>query len=519
MALLAQTCSQIGADPTPTPSTTSTSSSISVTNKSTSDKPSKKPSETNENKSNNRKTPPTSSNSSTTTKHQSSSTVYDPYGRRDESTNQSESHGHQHQHKSGFKSPGANTKSSSTATTSPTMTSSANSLGYPSSHSSEAKLTDAQRAALEAMQQQSHLSKDIQSLGAYRPSPVFPSLSGLSGLSPYHHPGLAGLDAATAAALGAFRHPAYSAAAHLGYPPVSLGLSLASYQQALNAASYGRLGKSPADSMSVCRDPYCTGCPSSVLAASQSAAAAAAAAAHAATTVTSTSSSPITTSNASSCPAGCTQCDHIRTTSSGNSLSAGLSITSSAQSSNLSIVSSTPSTIVTSTASPDAASVASRPYVCNWIAADHYCGKRFTSSEELLQHLRTHTSLSVPVPTAVSAPGSGSEPLSSPLGSSSYSPLLNPSLHPHSHLLAASSALHRTYPTPPLSPLSMARYHPYSKPPTSASPLSAAASIPPPPPNPLLSLHHPYAGLGAYYSTHPYSLYSQRMLAGAGVLP
>lgn len=359
------------------------------------------------------------------------------------------------------------------------------------------------------MQQQSHLSKDIQSLGAYRPSPVFPSLSGLSGLSPYHHPGLAGLDAATAAALGAFRHPAYSAAAHLGYPPVSLGLSLASYQQALSAASYGRLAKNPADPMSVCRDPYCTGCPSSsVLAASQSA--------HAA--VTSSSSSPVTSSSANSCPAGCNQCDHIRTTAS-SSLAAGSSVTSSAQSSHLSTVSSVPSTIVTSTASPDsAASIASRPYVCNWIAADHYCGKRFTSSEELLQHLRTHTSLSVP--TAVPA---SSEPLSSPLGSSNYSPLLNPSLHPHSHLLAASSALHRTYPTPPLSPLSMARYHPYSKAPTSASPLSAAAAAsiaPPPPPNPLLSLHHPYAGLGAYYSTHPYSLYSQRMLAGAGgVLP
>jgi hypothetical protein len=140
---------------------------------------------------------------------------------------------------------------------------------------------------------------------------------------------------------------------------------------------------------------------------------------------------------------------------------------------------------------------------------------------------------------------------------SPYSPLtLNPSLHPHSHLLAA-SALHRTYPTPPLSPLSIARYHPYAaaaaaaaaaghgKPSpqgqqqSSPSPLSAASvggssqasavqaqsQLAPSlaQPNPaaaLLSLHHPYpslAGLGAYYS-HPYSLYSQRML-GAGVLP
>jgi hypothetical protein len=91
----------------------------------------------------------------------------------------------------------------------------------------------------------------------------------------------------------------------------------------------------------------------------------------------------------------------------------------------------------------------------------------------------------------------------------------------------------------------MARYHPYSTAAAAAaanapggvnkhlssgvvqhSPLSSA----PPPtaapnnPSPLLSLHHPYAAAslaaGFYHpGTHPYSLYSQRMLAGAGVLP
>ena len=186
--------------------------------------------------------------------------------------------------------------------------------------------------------------------------------------------------------------------------------------------------------------------------------------------------------------------------------------------------------------------------MCNWIAGDNYCGKRFTSSEELLQHLRTHTSLAVPASESAAS------------AASSYSSLLNPALHPHSHLLASSSALHRTYPTPPLSPLSMARYHPYSKPP-SASVLPSLST----PPNPLLSLtaaaatqsqlaalgaaggslnplaslggHNPlsayaaaaaaaaasasnplagHPSLGAYY-THPYSLYSQRL--GAGVLP
>ena len=80
-------------------------------------------------------------------------------------------------------------------------------------------------------------------------------------------------------------------------------------------------------------------------------------------------------------------------------------------------------------------SAAPRPYVCNWIAADQYCGKKFATSDELLQHLRTHTNLSTSeasgAPTTQPAPA-----------------------HP---------LLHRNYPTPPLSPLSAARYHPYAK--------------------------------------------------------
>ena len=122
------------------------------------------------------------------------------------------------------------------------------------------------------------------------------------------------------------------------------------------------------------------------------------------------------------------------------------------------------------------------PYVCNWIAGDSYCGKRFTSSEELLQHLRGHTS-------------------------SAESSLTLPPLHPHPLL---SAALPRGYPTPPLSPLSAARFHPYAKTPlshlTPASPLSSAAAS-------ALSVAslsalspHP---LSAYYN--PYSIYSRSL--------
>nr|CAD7460692.1 unnamed protein product [Timema tahoe] len=129
-----------------------------------------------------------------------------------------------------------------------------------------------------------------------------------------------------------------------------------------------------------------------------------------------------------SCPSGCTQCDH------------------------------------------------QKPYVCNWIAGDSYCGKRFGTSDELLQHLRTHTT---------AADNSMS--------------LLNP----HAFLASSAAALHRAgYPNPPLSPLS-ARYHPYSKP---GLPGSLAASP--------FSAFNPTT-LGPYYS--PYSLYGQRI--GAAVHP
>lgn len=151
----------------------------------------------------------------------------------------------------------------------------------------------------------------------------------------------------------------------------------------------------------VCKDPYCTGCQLSM---------------HNALVGT--------------CPSGCTQCDHQK-----YGLAAALS----------SLV-------------PPAHHLGyqlGRPYVCNWISGETYCGKRFGTSDELLQHLRTHTT---------------------------STDLLNP----------------LRYPNPPLSPLSASRYHPYSKPglPGLASPFSAF--------NPTL---------GPYYS--PYALYGQRIGAAA----
>lgn len=185
----------------------------------------------------------------------------------------------------------------------------------------------------------------------------------------------------------------------------------------------------------VCKDPYCTGCQFSM---------------HNQQLLMSGATGP--------CPSGCTQCDHQK-----YNLAMAMSLVP-------------PGPVPPSSlAYPQLG----RPYVCNWIAGETYCGKRFGTSEELLQHLRTHTSLTG---------GGDSVP-----STSTSSPLINP------HSLFSTAALHRAasgYPNPPLSPLSAARYHPYAKPglpgALGASPYSAF--------NPTL---------GPYYS--PYAVYGQRL--------
>lgn len=126
----------------------------------------------------------------------------------------------------------------------------------------------------------------------------------------------------------------------------------------------------------------------------------------------------------------------------------------------------------------------SRPYVCNWTVGESYCGKRCATSDELLQHLRTHTpNLSDPAATAV-------------LLQSQQQAMIHPALNP----LFTMPSMHRTYSTPPLSPLSAARYMPYAKP-GSSVPSSLAAA--------------PYGPFNPYYS--PYAIYNQRL--GAAVAP
>lgn len=219
----------------------------------------------------------------------------------------------------------------------------------------------------------------------------------------------------------------------------------------------------------VCRDPFCNSCQlsSHLLAASGAAAAAAA------------SGGKTQGSGASTgaCPGGCAQCDHASAAAAGK-----------------------PGAFLAGHHNPAAAAAYAHaqlaalaaashlPYVCSWIAGDAaYCGKRFSNSEELLQHLRTHTNLTSSASDASAAALS----LLSPPG-------LTPS-HP---------LFHRTYPTPPLSPLATARYHPYSKPPLLPPSLSASS---------LGFPLHPHPGIPPYFS--PYSLYGQRLGATSGMHP
>lgn len=240
-----------------------------------------------------------------------------------------------------------------------------------------------------------------------------------------------------------------------GYPPGGFPLSmdlmtssLMSQHHALKTSglspylNYGRV-KAQDSLPSVCRDPYCTGC--------------------------SVSSHLLGAASAvkSPCPAGCTQCDHAKppTTSAFLGHSPAAAAYAHAQLAAL-------------------AAASHLPYVCNWISGDAaYCGKRFSSSEELLTHLRTHTNGTSESASALSM-----------LGSAGLSPA-----HP---------LLHRTYPTPPLSPLATARFHPYSKP--SLLPPSLGSS-------PLSGYPLGHPGLSPFLS--PYSLYGPRLGATPGMHP
>lgn len=307
------------------------------------------------------------------------------------------------------------------------------------------------RSGLEILQ--GHTAKDASPMGAYKPGTLSSGLGLPSPLNPLCCP--PGLEHTNPAfrppfSTGAFSHHHAAAAAAMlaasGYPG-----SAGTPSAAGPYLSYARV-KTPSGGealVPVCKDPYCTGCQYSLHNQQHQMLLAAAAA-----------------SAAGQCPSGCTQCDHQK-----YNLAMAMSLVPPVHTSN--------------SLQAYQQQQLGRPYVCNWIAGETYCGKRFVTSDELLQHLRTHTN--------------GSEVVTTSAGASSL-------LSAHS-IFSSASALHRAaYPNPPLSPLSAARYHPYAKPGAGLAGSAALGASP-------YSAFNPTA-LGAYYSS-PFSLYGQRLGAAA----
>ena len=229
---------------------------------------------------------------------------------------------------------------------------------------------------------------------AKHPQSLYPGLP----YGPYSYPGLAyppGAYQPSAEALAAAGYP-YGLSAQSGYNLASAH-ALAAHQAALKSSSTAALSqymqyasrmRAP-PAVSGCKDPYCTNCLASGV--------------------------PSPGSHMSQCTSpGCSQCAHEKALhglfalpgsshlhsplNAPSSASLGLSHLHSLYAQNL-------------------LSQQGQQHVCNWMMGSDYCGKRFSSSEELLQHLRTHTSssdaglsaygalgLSIP-PSAAEVPG------------------------------------------------------------------------------------------------------------------
>ncbi|KAJ1521591.1 hypothetical protein ONE63_003242 [Megalurothrips usitatus] len=436
LALLAQTCSQIGADTPAKPLSQDKPAGKKHSSSSSSSSGSARPSSGGPSPANKRASPASASSTAASPpaaspSQASSKLAFKPYeanvlSRRDErppSKSGSEAADERSKSTGSAHAGAAPRKSSSPRVASPAASKAASTAtSQPSASSPSA--SPLIRSGLEVLQ--GH-GKDP--LAAFKAA----GMAGLAGLTPAQ---LAQLCVP----------PGYPDAHHPAFRPPFAGTSPFSHQHAaaLLAAgyhnnpyfSYQRVKSATGVEtiVPICKDPFCQGCQYSM--------------------------HNTMLGLGVPCPPGCTTCDHHKYSLS--SALAGYPPGAAA-------------------AAAAALQGAGRPYVCSWIAGESYCGKRFASSDELLQHLRSHTG-----PAGGPAAGSGLSPV------------------PQGGLP---------------SPTAYSRYHPYAKPghgpgasPTGLlPPTSSPYAFSPAALSPGLSMPlSPYA-----YS--PYALYGQRM--GAAVHP
>ncbi|KAK3923670.1 Zinc finger protein Noc [Frankliniella fusca] len=433
LALLAQTCSQIGADSPPKPLSSQDKPAAKNKHSTSNGRPasSERPGPSPANK---RASPASSAACSppaASPSQPAGKLAFKPYeanvlSRREERPPSKAGSEAAADDRSSSKSTGsaqaARKSSSPRATASPPSSKSSGSASAPSSQAatSSPSASPLIRSGLEVMQ--GHVKDPM---GAFKAAA---SMAGLAGL--------------TSAQLAQLCCPPGYEAHHPAFRPPFAGSSPFSHQHAaaLLAAgyhnnpyfSYQRVKSATGVEtiVPICKDPFCQGCQYSM--------------------------HNTMLSLGAPCPPGCTTCDHHK-----YSLSSAL--------------------YPPAAAAAAAAALQGRPYVCSWIAGDSYCGKRFGSSDELLQHLRSHTG-PAGLPGAVpghgaAAPGHGPSGLPSPTAYSRY--------HPYAKPGAAGSS-----PTGLLPPSAASPYAAFS--PTGLSMSPGLSGMP----------------LSPYYS--PYALYGQR---------
>ena len=172
------------------------------------------------------------------------------------------------------------------------------------------------------------------------------------------------------------------------------------------------------------------------------------------------------------------------------------------------------SSVSSSTAAASGSGVG--PHICNWMNGREYCGKRFTTAEELLVHLKTHTNLSISDSGMISAANAAAlaaanaPPTSSPFGPG-YSQAAAAALLGG----AGGSALRSSFPNHLAAAAASHRFSPYAKPGYPLPPSLASLGLPPPggaadgglPPHLAPPPHHLSPYLSYLAAANPLSLY------------